>query len=45
MEAIFEPMGITDISLIEVENDETGGQKLADAIASAQVQIAQLVGR
>jgi len=25
-------------------NDESGGQKLADAIASARTQVAQLVG-
>ncbi|AFY77190.1 acyl carrier protein phosphodiesterase [Pleurocapsa sp. PCC 7327] len=42
---IFGFIGITDITLIEVENDEYGGQKLADAIASARAKIAQLVKR
>ncbi|HEY9657817.1 MAG TPA: hypothetical protein V6C65_05075, partial [Allocoleopsis sp.] len=42
---IFGFLGITDITVIEVENDEAGGQKLADAIASAQTQIAQLVSQ
>jgi len=42
---IFGFIGITDITFIDVENDESGGQKLADAIASARTQIAQLVGR
>jgi FMN-dependent NADH-azoreductase len=41
---IFGFIGITDITFIEVENDEYGGQKLADAIATARVQIAQMVG-
>jgi FMN-dependent NADH-azoreductase len=36
-------MGITDITFIHVENDEYGGQKLADSIAAARTQIAQLV--
>jgi FMN-dependent NADH-azoreductase len=40
---IFGFIGITDITFIEVENDEIGGQKLEDAIASARTQIAQLV--
>ncbi|MCU0536969.1 MAG: FMN-dependent NADH-azoreductase [Hydrococcus sp. Prado102] len=42
---IFGFMGITDITFIHVENDEYGGQKLADAIATARTKIAQLVGR
>jgi FMN-dependent NADH-azoreductase len=43
LRAIFGFIGITDITFIDVENDEFGGQKLADAIASARTQIAQLV--
>lgn len=43
--AVFGFMGITDISFIELENDESGGQKLAEAIAQARIQIAQLIGR
>lgn len=43
--AIFGFMGITDITFIELENDESGGQKLAEAIAQARIQIAQLIGR
>jgi FMN-dependent NADH-azoreductase len=41
---IFGFIGITDITFIDVEYDESGGQKLADAIANARTQIAQLVG-
>lgn len=41
---VFGFMGITDIMFIDVENDESGGQKLADAIAAARIQMAQLVG-
>lgn len=40
---IFGFIGITDISLIELENDEAGGQKLVDAIAAARRQIADWV--
>lgn len=42
---VFGFIGITDITFIHVENDEYGGQKLADSIANARNQIAQLVGR
>lgn len=38
-------IGITDITFVHVENDEFGGQKLADSIAKARTQIVQLVGR
>ena len=41
---VFGFMGITDLTFIDVENDESGGQKLADAIAVARIQVAQLVG-
>ena len=40
---IFELMGITDITLISVENDEYGGISLAQSIANAQTQMAQLI--
>ncbi len=40
---VFEFMGITDITFIHVENDEYGGQKLAESIASAQTKIVELV--
>ena len=40
---IFGFIGITDITFIEVEHDEAGGQKLADAIAQARTQIVQWV--
>ncbi len=39
---IFRFMGITDITFIDVENDEIGGQKLADAIANARAKIIDL---
>ena len=42
--AVFGFIGITDIAFIEVENDETGGRKLAEAIAAARLQISQLTG-
>ncbi|MBE9016559.1 FMN-dependent NADH-azoreductase [Chroococcidiopsidales cyanobacterium LEGE 13417] len=42
---VFGFMGITDITFIHVENDEYGGQKLADSIVAARTQVAQLVGR
>jgi FMN-dependent NADH-azoreductase len=41
---IFGFIGITDITFIDVENDEQGGQKFADAMANARTQIAQLAG-
>lgn len=41
---VFGFMGVTDITFIDVENDESGGQKLADAIAAARIQMAQLIG-
>jgi FMN-dependent NADH-azoreductase len=41
---VFGFMGITDITFIHVENDEYGGQKLAESIATARTQITQLVG-
>lgn len=41
---VFGFIGITDITFVHVENDEYGGQKLADSIASARSQIMQLVG-
>ncbi|MFH7029487.1 MAG: FMN-dependent NADH-azoreductase [Heteroscytonema crispum UTEX LB 1556] len=41
---IFGFIGITDIAFIDLENDESGGQALADAIATARTQIAQLAG-
>lgn len=40
---VFGFIGITDITFIEIENDELGGQKLAEAIANARRQVAQLV--
>lgn len=41
---IFGFIGITDIAFIDVENKESGGCKFEEAIATAQAQIAQLVG-
>jgi FMN-dependent NADH-azoreductase len=40
---VFGFMGITDITFIHVENDEYGGQKLADSIANARAEILKLV--
>ncbi len=39
----FSMLGVTDITFVDVENDEYGGQKLAESIASAQARIAHLV--
>jgi FMN-dependent NADH-azoreductase len=41
--AVFGFMGITDITFVHVENDEYGGQKLAESIAQAQTRIAELI--
>jgi FMN-dependent NADH-azoreductase len=40
---IFGFMGITDITFVHVENDEYGGQKLAESIAAARTKISELV--
>jgi FMN-dependent NADH-azoreductase len=39
---VFGFIGITDISFIYVENDEYGGQKLAESIAAARAKIIEL---
>lgn len=39
---VFGFMGITDITFIHVENDEYGGQKLAESIANARARITEL---
>ena len=43
LSTVFGFMGITDITFIHVENDEYGGQKLADSIANARAKITALV--
>jgi len=43
LKTVFGFIGITDITVIHVENDEFGGQRLADSIAAARRQIAELV--
>ncbi|HIK14319.1 MAG TPA: FMN-dependent NADH-azoreductase [Leptolyngbyaceae cyanobacterium M33_DOE_097] len=40
---VFGFIGVTDITFVHVENDEYGGHKLAESIAQARHQIAQLV--
>ncbi|MGL5061750.1 MAG: FMN-dependent NADH-azoreductase [Microcoleus sp.] len=40
---VFGFMGITDITFVHVENDEYGGQKLAESIANARHKIVELV--
>ncbi|MDX2243167.1 MAG: FMN-dependent NADH-azoreductase [Leptolyngbyaceae cyanobacterium bins.302] len=42
LKAIFGLIGITDITFVHIEHDEVGGIGLAQAIATAQNQIAQL---
>jgi FMN-dependent NADH-azoreductase len=41
---IFGFMGITDITFIDLENIEFGGEKRAEAITNARTQVAQLAG-
>lgn len=43
LRTVFEFIGITDITFIHVEKEEQGEQKLAESIAFARSQIAQLV--
>jgi FMN-dependent NADH-azoreductase len=40
---VFGFVGITDITFIHVENDEYGGRKLAESIATARTHVAQLI--
>lgn len=40
---VFGFIGITDITFVEMENDELGGEGLVEAIANARTQIARLV--
>jgi FMN-dependent NADH-azoreductase len=40
---VFGFLGITDIAFVHVENDEYGGQKLAESIAKARTTISDLV--
>lgn len=40
---IFGFIGITDITFIDIENEEAGGNKLAEAIAKAHAKILELV--
>mgnify|MGYP002777065151 FL=1 len=39
----FGMLGVTDITFVNVENDEYGGQKLADSIQAAQSRVNELV--
>lgn len=43
LRCIFGMLGITDITFIAVENDEFGGQKLADSLKAARTRIAEIV--
>jgi FMN-dependent NADH-azoreductase len=43
LRTIFGFIGITDITFVHVENDETGGTSLAQSIANAQAKIAEMV--
>ena len=40
---VFGFMGIADITFIHVEDDKSGGQKLAESIANAHHKITELV--
>ncbi|MEM9508791.1 MAG: FMN-dependent NADH-azoreductase [Cyanobacteria bacterium P01_E01_bin.35] len=43
LKTVFGFIGITDITFIHVENDEYGGQKLTESIATARAKITELV--
>lgn len=43
LKEIFSMLGVTDITFVNIENDEYGGQKLADSIAIARAQLTELV--
>jgi FMN-dependent NADH-azoreductase len=43
LRTIFEFIGITDITFVNVENDEFGGNSLAESIAKARAKISDLV--
>lgn len=45
LRTIFGFIGITDISFVNVENDEFGGTSLAQSIANARTQVAQLIAK
>ncbi|GAB4134132.1 MAG: FMN-dependent NADH-azoreductase AzoR1 [Cyanobacteria bacterium J069] len=45
LRTVFGFIGITDITVIHIENEESGGTGLAESIANARTQIAQLVER
>lgn len=45
LRAVFGFIGITDITFIAVENEESGESSLAESIANARTQIAQLAAR
>lgn len=42
LKEIFAMLGVIDITFVNIENDEYGGQKLADSIATARTQVAEL---
>ncbi|YAF98962.1 MAG: FMN-dependent NADH-azoreductase (plasmid) [Nodularia sp. CChRGM 3473] len=42
LQTVFGFIGITDINFIHVENDEFGGERLAQSIAKAKAQIAEI---
>lgn len=44
LRTIFGLIGITDITFVHIENDESGGAGLAESVANARTQVAQLVG-
>lgn len=43
LKEIFAMLGVTDITFVNVENDEYGGKKLANSLAFARIQIAELI--
>lgn len=45
LRTVFGFIGITDITFIPIENDESGESSFAESIAKARTQIAQLIAR
>lgn len=43
LKEIFSMLGVTDITFVNIENDEYGGQKLGDSITIARTQLTELV--
>ncbi len=45
LRTVFEFIGITDVSVVHVENDEFGGRLVAESLAAASAEVARLTGQ